>query len=434
MGPFFSRIGNDRGAALIVIFLVITVLLVFLTTFFNISMSQTNIVDTFKKQTRAFGLAESGLDRAVNWLRAQSSPPAGNQTNPWGGVTNFGGGNYTVTIADLGAVDETPNIRRYNITSTGSYGNMDRRLSNIVQVDNYARYIWFTNSETFGGSNVWFWSQDHLDGPVHTNSHYNIYGNPEFGGGVGSVDDYIRFYNNSHNVNLHATTNSPYDQPDFQQGVEFGVEPISMPTQALNLRAAASSGGMSLTGSTTIILNNNGTMQVTNSKSGYSNTTMGLPANGALFVNKGNLTISGSLNGRLSVGASKNILIPNNLTYANDPLINSSSNDALGIISETDVIIKDNGPANITIDGCIMALNTAFMLQNYDSVAAKGNVTILGSVIQKERGPVGTFNGATGQKISGYGKNYTYDSRLLTNPPPFVPTTGDYISLSWEEN
>jgi hypothetical protein len=77
-----------------------------------------------------------------------------------------------------------------------------------------------------------------------------------------------------------------------------------------------------------------------------------------------------------------------------------------------------------------MALNTSFMLNNWWVGPAKGTLTVFGGIIQDERGPVGTFSGST--KVSGYSKNYEYDTRLLNSPPPFVPTTGDYITLSWE--
>jgi hypothetical protein len=161
---------------------------------------------------------------------------------------------------------------------------------------------------------------------------------------------------------------------------------------------------------------------------------MALPANGALFVNSGTLSISGTLSGELTVGASTDVKITDNLVYASDPATNPSSTDTLGIISEGDIIIDDNAPSDLEIDGCVMALNTSFYLENWGSVGAKGTLSVYGGIIQKERGPVGTFNASTGKKISGYSKDYSYDARLASSPPPFMPTTGDYITLSWEED
>ena len=445
MGNLFLKFRNEKGIVLVVTFGLITVLLLFLAGFFSVSFNQSLSADIFKRRTRAFYLAESGLDHTIYWLRAQGTPPIGNSTNPWGGVQSLGGGTYSVAITDLGIVGGAgSNVRRYKVTSTGTYGNRTRILTEYVQVDNYARYLWFTNTEMFSGTNVWFWSQDSLSGPTHTNGHLNIYGTPFFGGDVNSVDTYIKYYNNGTNINLSQLSNAPNDVPTFQNGVNFGADPIVMPHQALNLRAAATSSGLSLTGNTAVVLNSNGTMNVTNSAKSWNNKNMALPANGALFVNKdsnnhGQLTISGTLKGRLSVGSSDGIDIPGNLVYSNDPRTNPSSTDVLGIISEGDVVIghgsKNTPNADLEIDGCIMAMSTSFMMQDWDDPDYKHDtLTVLGGIIQDERGPVGTFNGSNGTKNSGYSKSYAYDARLLSAPPPFIPTTGDYIILSWEED
>jgi hypothetical protein len=432
MHSYFKKITNKKGVALIATYMVLTVLLGFSGLLFNISNWQNKTTNTFKRQAQVKDIAEAGLDKALNWLRAQAVPP-GNSTNPWGGVQNLGNpaiGSYSVTITDITPVG-LPSTKRYRIAATGTVSGITRTLTNYVQTDNYARYIWFTNTESFGGTNVWFWDQDHLNGPTHTNGHFNIKGNPVFEGEVRSVDNYIRYYNNGSNINSSNLSNSPYDLPDFQDTVTLGADATNMPTQALNLRTASTAaGGLRLTGNTTMVLNANGTMNVTNAAMGWNNHNMPLPANGALFVNNGTLTISGTLNGRLTAGASRDINIPNNIVYANDPRTNPASTDTLGLISEEDVVINSNAPNNLEIDASIMALNTSFMLNNWSQGPAKGTLSVFGGIIQNQRGPVGTFSGTT--KLSGYSKNYNYDQRLLASPPPFVPTTGDYITLSWE--
>ena len=437
----FAKFRNKNGYAFFIALVVITILAILSASFLSMAVNQNRTTDIYNRRMRAFYIAESGIDRAINWFRAQSSPPVGNNTNPWGGAQNLGGGSYSVAITDLGVVGGGPS-RRYKVTSTGTYLNLNRVLTSYVQVDNYARYLWFTDHETYGGTSVWFFSLDHLNGPTQTNSNYNIMGTPQFDAEVASVADYIRFYNNGNNVNLSQTTNPPYDVPIFQQGVTFGVDPTTMPKQALNLRSASTStGGYSFSGDTTIILNNDSTMNVigtltTNGKkTTYKNSTkIAMPGNGAAFVNSGTLTLSGTLKGQLSVGSSQNIVVPSNITYATDPRTNPSSTDVLGIISEGDVEIPSNNPTNLEIDGCIMALGGSFYLNNYSQGPPDGTLTILGGIIQEERGPVGTFNGSTGQKLSGYSKNYLYDTRLLTSPPPFIPTTGDYVVISYEED
>ena len=61
-----------------------------------------------------------------------------------------------------------------------------------------------------------------------------------------------------------------------------------------------------------------------------------------------------------------------------------------------------------------------------------GTLAVLGGIIQKARGPVGTFNSTTGQTVTGYSKAYSYDPRLAMNPPPYYPTTGQYERVSWQ--
>ncbi|MDD5653218.1 MAG: hypothetical protein PHT31_03540 [Candidatus Omnitrophica bacterium] len=425
---------NNKGIALIATFFVICILLIFLGAFLSTDINQSVTSDIFRRRTKAFYLAESGLDQAITWLRSQPSPPVGNHTDPWGGIQNLGGGTYSVTITDLGIIAGSGSVRRYQVTSTGSFRNLNRSVSSYIQVDNYSRYLWFTDREVFNGTTVWFWTQDHLNGPTQTNGHFNIMGNPIFESQARSVDTYIRFFNNGNNINLSQTTNPPYDSPDFQQGMFFGVTPTTMPNRAQALRNAAAAGGLSLTGNSTVVLLSDGTMNVTNPGREWTNHNMALPANGTLFVNSGNLTISGTLSGRLTVGANQNVIIPNNILYADDPRTNPDSTDVLGIIAEEDVILTSGAPSDLEIDACIMAMGTSFYMQNWWIGPPKGTLTVFGGIIQDERGPVGTFNSSTGQKVSGYSKDYEYDQRLLGSPPPFMPTTGDYVVLSWEEN
>jgi hypothetical protein len=445
MDNLIKRLKGKKGIAFIAMYMVLTVLSLLSAAFVGRSLSQNMAVSVFKKQARAFNLAEAGLDKTINWLRSQASPPIGNYSNPWNAgnaSTSLITGTYSVRIQDLGAPGNLTEIRRYKVTATGTSENINQTMTNYIQTDNYARYIWFTDRETYGGANVWFWTQDTLNGPTHTNAHLNIYGDPTFLGEVSSADDYIRFYNNGFNFNSYNITNPPYDEPTFAEGVVFDAEDLTMPTQALNLRTASTAaGGMRLTGNTTVVLLANGTMNVTNTAQNWTRRNMALPTNGALFVacsggscsSGASLNITGVLNGRLTAGAQRNIIIPGNLTYASDPRVNASSDDTLGLLAEEDIIIKSNAAYDLQIQASMMALDTVFMLENWNTVAAKGNLTVYGGIIQEERGPVGTFNGATGVKVSGYSKNYSYDSRLLSSPPPFFPTTGDYITLSWED-
>jgi hypothetical protein len=106
----------------------------------------------------------------------------------------------------------------------------------------------------------------------------------------------------------------------------------------------------------------------------------------------------------------------------------------LGVVAR-DIEI-DAGAADLTIHGTMLAGGRStnggsFYNPRWNSDAV-GTLTLLGGVIQKDRGAVGTFDGDTGEQKTGYFKNYTYDRRMATNPPPFFPTTGNYERVSWK--
>src|SRR5205823_4636920 len=97
------------------------------------------------------------------------------------------------------------------------------------------------------------------------------------------------------------------------------------------------------------------------------------------------------------------------------------------------VKIASTAPATLTIDGIVMAgagntANGSFYAEQYNARPI-GVLHLRGGVIQKARGPVGTFSG--GAQATGYAKDYSYDPRMRVQPPPFFPTTGGYDRLSW---
>lgn len=418
---------NKKGFILITAYLVIGVLLILGFAFLSGSISEMRIAERERDAIAAFYAAEAGINYGLNWLRSQTSPPSGTQAFTLSAGPSIEGATYAVTI-DPNDNNPQINLKRYQISSTGQTGDATRQIVEEVQVDSYARYAYFTDDEHFRWYGwyrvpVWFISGDHLNGPVHTNSHLHISGDPAFSDLVKTVDDFITY--------MHG--GPPDDNPQFAQGVQLGVEPISTPSKALDLRTAAVQEGVHLTGQTTLSLKSDGTMDVTNSNNNWVNQNMPLPNNGAVFVTGGDVYISGTLNGQLSVGTNNNVVVTNNITYNTDPQLNPSSTDMLGLIAEKDVVVSQDAPYDLTIQASVMALGNSFLVENWWTGSPKGTLTVYGGIIQDYRGPVGTFNSSTNQKVSGYSKNYLYDSRLRNNPPPFYPTTGDYISLSWRE-
>jgi len=175
----------------------------------------------------------------------------------------------------------------------------------------------------------------------------------------------------------------------------------------------------------------------------------------------GKVAISGKLRGNITLAATGNIIIADNITYVTSPggtvPCNAASRDMLGIFSGGGVIIANNllnapwttGPgttgiltdgtyrtwasrgAHEYIHGVVLALTT-FTASQHDrgptdvedcsgANNARGCLYLTGGIIQFSRGPVGITDGR------GYTKRYQYDACAGTNPPPYFPTTGHFI-------
>jgi len=399
------------------------------------TVAQTSLYETrFTRQSQeglqAFQLAESGINRALRWLKDQSTAPAG--TTPvvlFGGNQALGDGTYLVRLVP-DANNPTNTFNRYTIESWGAAGDPTapkavRQTQLVVQEESFSRFAYFTDQERFGSSMAWFVTGDQLTGPTHTNGQFRILGSPVFNGDVSSVSDSIQYFN---------PPPTGGNNPVFNGSLTLGADEIAFPQHLPNaIEQAAQAGGTYLTGKTEVVLLANGRMQVTNSQAGYSSTEIDLPANGVLYVRNGDIELEGTLSGQLTVSTSHDVVIQDNILYADDPLVNPDSLDILGIVAGHDVEVDRDAPFDLEIQGAIMAMGTSFAVQNFQSGGAKGTLRVLGGIVQKNRGPIGTSDSSSGAKVSGYSKDYNYDVRLQGLSSPYFPGTGNYASLLWKE-
>ncbi len=167
---------------------------------------------------------------------------------------------------------------------------------------------------------------------------------------------------------------------------------------------------------------------------------------GVIYVD-GKVMISGELRGRVTIAASDQIIIGDDITYTIDPGTGTCQ-DILGLFSGQDVIVADNtinspqrpasgwsyrsydDTADEFIHGVVLALNI-FTVENYNSGSTgaedceatnwgRGCLYLTGGIIQRTRGAVGTTAG------TGHLKRYSYDTCGATAPPPYFPTTGHF--------
>ena len=190
-----------------------------------------------------------------------------------------------------------------------------------------------------------------------------------------------------------------------------------------SLQNAAASASTSYSGNATLVFNSNGT--VTIQRSGYANVTLSTSTPQNIYVS-GTATVSGVVSGRVTVGAGTAINIPNNITYSN------TQSDVLGLVTPGNVTVTKTTNGDFTIHAAIMSLSNSFTVSGYNAGSYRGNLNIFGGIIQYARGPVGTGN-SNGTIATGYAKNYIYDSKLATDPPPNFPNTGKLTLRSFTD-
>lgn len=167
---------------------------------------------------------------------------------------------------------------------------------------------------------------------------------------------------------------------------------------------------------------------------------------GVVFVD-GRMVVSGTVRGRLTLAATGNIIIADDLVYDTDPG-SGTCQDLLGLFSGGRVIVADNmlnaprepdtdqgyytydDTSDEYIHASILALDQ-FMVENPGDGSTdaepcngtpwgRGCLAVTGGLIQDTRGIVGYGYG------SGYIKRYTHDTCAFTAPPPYFPSTGHF--------
>lgn len=173
---------------------------------------------------------------------------------------------------------------------------------------------------------------------------------------------------------------------------------------------------------------------------------------GVIYV-QGNVGISGVLRGQVTVAATGNIVILDDMRYATDPgaAACGPDKDMLGLFAGVDVIVANNSvnaptrPSSANnwftydetsdefVHGVVLALNN-FTAEGYNTGATtaeacgtqlwgRGCLFLSGGIIQRTRGAVSQTANPGG---TGYIKRYSYDVCAAQYPPPYFPTTGHF--------
>lgn len=182
----------------------------------------------------------------------------------------------------------------------------------------------------------------------------------------------------------------------------------------------------------------------------YTGIPDGVDNVGTIIFANGNITnLAGTVQAatELTISSENDIVIGNHVRYANyTPAVGSpgtagyvppnadGATNLLGLVSWAgNVRIATSAPNNVDVHGTVLAQSGIFTVDNYDNsgVGPRGTATLLGGVISNYYGAFGLFNGSTGQALSGYGRNFVYDTRMQGGKtPPYFPTLNAFIGFT----
>lgn len=321
---------------------------------------------------------------------------------------------------------------QFCITSTGIANGQSRTVIRETLAQRtwgeYAMWMSYCNG-------IVFTTGERFYGPVFSNERITISGGPEFFSTVAS-----------HASDFSGSTSACI----FHAAVTLNAPTQSM--QAISFSNLQTKATLTLTGTTTIAMSKTN-MYISNWRRGWTNKWVGCSSNGLIYVRTATITGAtptnadiyvggtGTLDGRITLVSERDIYITNHIYYADNPTTNLLSNDALGMIAKRDIGIFTNWVSNITIYAHMIATGLydtnsrydgSFGVINWTNAPPRGRLTVHGGIVQDNRGVVSQLHGTN--VIHGYYKNYTYDIRFATNPPPDYPPLSDQLDFgTWRE-
>ncbi len=393
---------------------------------------------------QAMYVAEAGVEMGARFMESNLTVMVSSSTGATNGSGSVGSGTYHYYIYRT-------NSSTYCIISTGTVSGVsngsgsNHPISRVVSLldvyqPTYAEFaLWSSNNAAIN-----FVTGDVFYGPVYSGTEIYFDGDPAFYNMLAS--DYGTYSGSLSGVYLAdgLALNS-------YQGT---MADVNFNSGSSSLKSIASSAGtlsVEISGTTTLTFNGS-TVSITNPTKGWTNHSFSIPSSGGIIYVANNGTSSGSqsgtiyleggtVTGPLTVASEASMYIENNITYTHNPVTTPTTTDALGLISQDNIWVDTGAPAALTIDAAMIAAGTSgdgsagsFGVINYNTRTPTGTLTVYGGIVQDVRGAVGTVNGS-GSISTGYNKDYNYDSRFLTTPPPDYPVISGKVNFSkWQES
>lgn len=372
---------------------------------------------------QAFYIASAGAERAATYVaNGNDTTTTLNGTLGTGSYsavitcTPGGGGEVQVDVASVGTVK--------GVTHTVTMQGL-RRVS-------WARYaLWYGYEvDTSNSSKLWIVPGERFDGRVYSKPQLHFHST----GLITTVpDNQVHFLDKVWSYASTIERQTTAVNPVFEQGITLSAPVETMASVDFSaLLTSATSAGLVLQGKTTIEIDNTN-MKISNTRQGWTNKVVAIPANGTVYVKTatsgtdatGDINVSGpnGLGSRLTLISDNDINIINHVRYKTNPQTTPTSTDALGLIAKRNVVIQPAAPNNVDVYAHIICQTGGFGVLNYNTGLDRGNLNVYGGLVNNIRKAVGTTSG------TGYKKNYVFDKRFAKTPPPNYPVLTD--ELEW---
>ncbi|GEM_PF-2253115 len=422
---------RHRGVALLLTFLVISILTILITSLAVHISYQSRFTLMYYNSVCAFNNARSGIIRAQTELLS----------NPlWGSSTAItyetGNGRYRVKVTPQAAAPGTT-VSYWRISSQGENGGVKRALTSWVVKKTSLEYVQWSGSQThpvYG--EAWLSNGESFSGPLHSNGYFSITGNPKFDSPITSGNLGDAFFNTAdasysqggkkyydNRFFYHYRTSYDNDAPlpltaDSTAALTGNSYVSPFPAYDSTWKSNASS---FYNGSTSLTFLSNGRIQVVSS----SGTAVLPDSNITIHVN-GDVTVKGTVSGKATVISEGDVHLAGNVKYKD------LSADFLGVVSAKNISFDDLLLINVELDGFYAALGGSFSVKNFNTGEPRGTLTIFGSVLEKYGAPVNTSDSSSGTVTTGFVRNLKYDKRCL-DVPSWYPRSSTLIIYAFKD-
>lgn len=430
------RMHKQKGTALFLTMVTITILSIIAYALVAISTIQSRITAERLGESKAYYYARVGVSKAIDEL----------EHDYWWGTSGtqtfqLEDGVYDISVWAPESNQTSPD-KIWKVTSSGKYSGKTRKIEAWLQLESFAKFAYFTDSEKMGYYTIWFTDKCKLTGSVHTNGYFSIYRTPQCSDKMTSHNNGDSHYNSTTRIYTQGGetyadptkfynyyTSYTYDYPmPLNESPDFafagGQPDIALPQDTTSVKLQAK---QEFVGDMEITFLEAGQVEI-KPVSGGETTTLNTD-DLTLHIDGDIIMKGGIMKGKATIGCSGDIKIRESVVYKD------KEKDILGLVAGDDIVI-DTDPytyKDIEIDAIMMALNGSFYVRDYYWGIPRGTLKIFGGLIQYSRGPVGTFNSYLGQIVTGYNKDYQYDNKLINTPPPDYPTTGNVKILSLKD-